>query len=248
MTDLPIIFSAPMVKALLAGQKTQTRRILNPVKDVILKDFKQQEEHQTGVGTWYRLPIEKMQKSRYAIGDRLYVRESLCAKNMDFGGILGLTEPLTAVDMTRGDVVASYSSDGEFVVNEDGFNLAWLWDRTKIPSIHIPRTFSRLTLVVTDVRVQRLHDISEEDAIAEGVDWSEECCKSPSREGFPPGCCCGQPDAISPKDNFQNLWRSIHGPGAWDENPWVTAISFEVHHCNIDAVESLPVRAMGEIA
>ena len=81
--------------------------------------------------------------------------------------------------------------------------------------IHMPRWASRLTLVVTDVRVQRLHSINEADAIREGVTLIEESLENP-------------------RDAFVLLWNSIHGPEAWALNPWVAALTFTVHRCNID--------------
>jgi hypothetical protein len=100
------------------------------------------------------------------------------------------------------------------------------WDsRTRSP-IHMPRWASRITLIVEDVRVQRLQDISEEDAMAEGVD------------AYLPGHGCatevearalraeGYPYSPSYRDGFGVLWTTIHGPGAWDANPWVAAITF----------------------
>ncbi len=98
------------------------------------------------------------------------------------------------------------------------------WHRAR-PSIHMPRWASRMTLTVTDVRVQRLQDISEADAVAEGVihdsfgGWR-------GHEGT-----IGYPTAIWA---YHHLWNSLHGPGAWDANPWVVALTFNVQRGNID--------------
>ena len=90
--------------------------------------------------------------------------------------------------------------------------------------IHMPRWASRLTLTVTDVRVQRVQEISEDDARSEGF-----------------GSLITTVDKLGPsitaRDGFREIWNSIHGPGAWDANPWVAAISFTVHRCNIDTME-----------
>lgn len=102
----------------------------------------------------------------------------------------------------------------------------------------MPRWASRLTLTVTDVRVQRVQEISEDDAIAEGI----ELC-SPAPFGLSGWRDYGNEDAPrqryygDPRDSFFSLWNSIHGPDAWDQNPWVAAISFDVHKCNIDQME-----------
>ena len=89
------------------------------------------------------------------------------------------------------------------------------------PSIHMPRSASRLTLTVTEVRVQRLQDISEEDARAEGIEGEF----LPWPQGY-----------WTYRPYFAELWNSLHGPDAWDANPWVVALSFTVQHGNIDQI------------
>ncbi len=89
----------------------------------------------------------------------------------------------------------------------------------------MPRWASRLTLTVTDVRVQRLQEISEEDALTQKAFRYEAA-----------DACALRVAAILPRA-FRDLWNSIHGPDAWDANPWVAAISFTVHRCNIDTME-----------
>lgn len=86
--------------------------------------------------------------------------------------------------------------------------------------IHMPRWASRLTLIVTDVRVQRLQEISEADAVAEGIE--------PGRR-----LSCGGMSHTA-VDIFCDIWTSIHGPEAWALNPWCAVLSFTVHRCNID--------------
>lgn len=104
----------------------------------------------------------------------------------------------------------------------------------------MPRRLSRLTLLVTDVRVQRLQDIegqhrTESDAIAEGVNeihhGDGEYYYSAFRDEPHSKNWC------DPADAFKELWNSINGPDAWDANPWVAAINFDVHHGNIDQVQ-----------
>jgi hypothetical protein len=93
--------------------------------------------------------------------------------------------------------------------------------RKKRPSIHMPRWASRITLKITDVRVERLHDISEADALAEGI------VEKPDRIWWVDD---GDPEHGfgSPRAAYAELWSSINGPGSWDANPWVWAVSFEV--------------------
>jgi len=104
--------------------------------------------------------------------------------------------------------------------------------------MHMPRWASRLTLTVRDVRVQRLQDISEADAQAEG------CLMDPEPDeygGLMPAEIAhdngiGDVGWDSARDWFANLWNTINGPDAWEANPWVAAISFDVHRGNIDEV------------
>ena len=94
------------------------------------------------------------------------------------------------------------------------------------PSIHMPRWASRLTLTVTDVLVQRLQDISAADSIAEGVEC-ETCAAMGQSACHGRGC-------FASIDAYRTLWNSLHGPAAWDANPWCVAVSFTVQHGNID--------------
>jgi hypothetical protein len=141
---------------------------------------------------------------RYAVGDRLYVREALRAESND-----------------QGKRWWSYAADGK-----DVWPLTeWHKARDSVPSIHMPRWASRITLIVTDVRVQRVQDISEADAIAEGC---------PGTLGPDPEF----PDEWdpSPVEEYRALWDGLNAKRGygWDENPWVAAYSFRPVHGNID--------------
>lgn len=186
MTERPIIFSAPMVRAILEGRKTQTRRAL---KGLASDDHLRASPFvasglETGHGREVKVP--------YRPGDLLWVREAW--------------RTLTKFDhLPPRDV--HFASPIQYPVNDP----IDPWDsRTRSP-IHMPRWASRITLIVEDVRVQRLHDISEEDAMAEGV---EPILVPPDGGGTPH------------VEGFRDLWTTIHGPGAWDANPWVAAVTF----------------------
>lgn len=228
MADRPIIFSAPMVRALLAGRKTQTRRVLKTQPDTT--------GDPSGSGEWgavnrygYWRPAAEVRP--YQVGDQLWAREAL-----DLG------------DITRPIGHATYAADGADVDLRHSGAAVWAgeYKRRFVPSIHMPRWASRLTLTVTDVRVQRLQDISNEDAIAEGIE--------PHGHAFS-GYGKHADVWMAPYDSFASLWNSIHGPKprkraggtlpprkvgveTWDQNPWVCALTFEVHHCNIDNMEA----------
>jgi len=209
MTDRPIIFSAPMVRALLAGRKTQTRRIAYRPWIAAPDMDSETQEHFDVLGHIFdvddagnvRAHAAPTPWRRTKPGDRLWVRENFA----------------TGFDLDDDDMPMGEEPKLFFSATYDG--MRWLdrdtdeWrDEPKwTPSIHMPRWASRLTLVVTDVRVQRLHEISVEDVYAEGV------------------------LTIA---RFAELWDALHGPGSWDANPWVVAITFNARRCNIDAMET----------
>ncbi|MEE3153965.1 MAG: hypothetical protein VX309_00365, partial [Pseudomonadota bacterium] len=239
MADKSIIFSAPIVRALLDGRKTQTRRLLKPKGG--LPAPVNLAAH--GVGTYsgehsdpasWGWPFAEdgsdaslalfPDLSGYAPGDRLYVREAWRPHY--------LGDYVWNLDVT-------YAADGELRTILDGeFGEGdWKWpkaaDRGNVPSIHMPRWASRMWLEVTDVRVQRAQEISEADARAEGlVEYSLE---GPGGMTLP--CwhwLLGMDDDelyTSAVAAFRALWNSLHTTegGRWQDNPWIVAISFKVH-------------------
>ena len=213
MTDKPIIFSAPMVQALLTGRKTQTRRLLKGRSGIIAA----RSVIQNGLH-WLAIEYDRSWPLRlpYAPGDRLYVREAFCPR---LGYPAAIAKP-------------HYRAD------DDKPEWRGLWK----PSIHMPRWASRLTLTVTEVRVQRLQEISEADAVAEGVAevsaaWqdADEPATYPSFQAYGQDACFSGAGAA--RLSFMTLWSSLHGPDAWATNPWVVAVSFAVQNGNIDAVK-----------
>ncbi len=204
--DYPIIFSAPMVRALLDGRKTQTRRL------GWLSDKK------AGADYVEKAPPSPWQKVK--AGDRLWVRENIGRK---------IATSLFGTPVTNGVEDSFYAADDEEVVNEHGFNLCPWWKSAgTLPCIHMPRWASRLTLVVTETKVERLADLSERDAIAEGLEQREDWC--PQYRGAPDLPWVSE----FPRDAFADLWRSLHGPKSWEEPPEVRAITFADHKMNID--------------
>lgn len=208
MSDKPILMSAPMVRAILAGRKTQTRRIIKPRGRHSL--------FATGDDAWsdsYVLDPGNAewrdQDIRHKVGDRLWVRESL----QSFGGKTAqYVADLTGVPH-RG--LAPGEAMGRAL---------WQWKRKTLPSIHMPRWASRISLDVTEVRVERLNDISEDDAIAEGCTLLPDdspCAGFWIVEGAPMECC-----AEGVVECYERLWESINGAGSWEANPWVAATTF----------------------
>lgn len=210
MAERPILFSAPMVRALLAGTKTQTRRVVklphqNPLGQWEPTRFggpnggrtKRGETIPEQGGIWHTRTGDHLGCPHGHPGDRLWVREAWARYRSAYG------KPV-------------YRADPEWVgVPSPQANGRWR------PSIHMPRHASRITLEVTGVRVERLQDISEADSIAEGI-------HKPLGSQFwhtDPGANILPGD--TPVWAYRNLWESINGPGAWDANPFVWVVEFK---------------------
>lgn len=207
MTDRGIIFSAPMVKALLAGRKVMTRRLAWQERHLVRADGS--IDKTIPICPWPSL----WQKVKP--GDRLWVRES-----------------------------ARWSAEHGnwyFMADSRGIGLppsGVAFPKQKaIPSIHLPRWASRLTLMVTATKVEPLHAITDADAIAEGI------APLPLQDAADPSAWwesgLGENQARSPRESFRKLWNSLHGTDAWDANPGLVAISFAVERRNIDQERSI---------
>lgn len=197
MKDHPILFSAPMVRALLDGSKTQTRRALKtqPAKN---------HPHDGGTKWVYNLqnnglhvPVGSVghlslkEKTGLSCpygqpGDRLWVREAWSTHSFMDG-----VKPSELKTLSF-----HYWADGEITTGK------------RRPSIHMPRFASRITLEIVRVRVERLNEISEADAKSEGIKENEH-------------------PMISFLCDFKDLWSQINGNKSWDENPWVWVVEFK---------------------
>lgn len=223
MKERPILFSGPMVRAILEGRKTQTRRVVKPQPFMVLSAADWHSRAMSGVDPYGCRPmgshvLEEMGATcpHGTVGDRLWVRETWSPSTS--------TIPLARVP--KADPRATYDVKIWYAASNDRPT----WAETKWrPSIHMPRWASRIMLEITGVRVERLREISEEDAIAEGV--SE--IVVPGIEYGPYG------DPVQPldcsatdRDRFDHLWQSIHGAESWFANPWVWVIEFRrVEQC-----------------
>ncbi|HBV7258830.1 hypothetical protein [Klebsiella pneumoniae] len=210
MKERGMIFNGEMVRAILDGRKTQTRR---PIKwkqtrfteigereDGSKWPWSEDAEH--ACDFWHPCPFG-------AVGDRIWVRETFCTvDDTQYGG--GKWVDYRATPKFE----ASHPAGWDCAPN-DAEALKWR------PSIHMPRWATRILLEITNVRVERLNAISEEDARAEGIiDGGCLNCGEPE----PCGCANPEPDAT---DAFAYLWQSIYGQESWNANPWVWVISFE---------------------
>lgn len=238
MKERPILFSGPMVRALLAGTKTQTRRALRvqpPVGTEWMNTYHHPKDAErpywwAGAGgdlLDFSTPCPYGQP-----GDRLWVRETwqVARETIDYetGGEydvfewtedLGDPRPYLNGDARFGTKAGLfYAADGEDKNPGAFYNLTGFDNKTVLrpkeinwrQSIHMPRWASRITLEVTGVRVERLQDISEKDA------WAEGC------EGYDDDVTGGK----SGYSEFHDLWEQINGPESWAANPWVWCVSF----------------------
>lgn len=183
MKERPILFSAPMVRALLAGMKTQTRRVAKLTEAAHVKE-------PGGNRRWHPADPDARLACPYGQpGDLLWVRET-------WGQFIGIVELAY-----RADYTACSTSHQVFASSNRGWRA----------SIHMPRAASRITLRVTDVRVERLQDISDADIEAEGL---------------PIGAWYRVPGG--PQKWYNTYWDSHNADRApWSSNPWVWVVSFE---------------------
>ncbi len=212
VSEKPILFSAPMVLAILDGRKTVTRRLVKPSKRgrVDLTDG----GHPVYVSGAPDDGGEPIPCPYGAAGDRLWVRETWAAFTTP-------THECGECDLIDGPP-SEMRSTAQWVPNED---LVFRADGKSNPSrwrpgIHMPRWASRITLDVTDVRVERLQDITEEDARAEGVTLGE----------LQPATINGAPGKVAiydPVKAFAVLWDQVNGERApWSSNPYVWVVEF----------------------
>ncbi len=230
MTDRPILFSGEMVRALLAGRKTQTRRVLTPqpANSDKFHGFVGVGETRAVFGKSDYPPGEpEIVTVRSKVGDHLWVRETWRAH--------GWHSDLVEIAYAAQRGMVGWSEQHEQIHYPHGDKNAFKYYAPKgpdywRPSIFMPRWASRITLLVTDVRIERLQDISDDDALAEGVEGTiaPVAGRDVDIDGFYwPG---------GPKRMFDSLWDNVNGKGAWDVNPWVVAYTFVTINANVDKV------------
>jgi hypothetical protein len=232
-----------MVRALLDGSKTQTRRIakvpgimggrypVHPPEELIeLEDgeFRRGIFHYASMGA-----LSGSYEVGFAVSDRLYVREEY----YQFGHWEAVEGALTKGGRQKWAFVGTslmvqFDQPTDFLVSRDkAFPGLPRW--YKRLGRFMSRSLSRLTLAVTDVRVERLQDCSEADAIGEGIEargmgslwgWIDYLEPNPHLTRH----------FADPRRSYASLWDSINGEGAWDANPWIVAVSFDVRKGNID--------------
>lgn len=219
MRERPIPFSAPMVRAILAGTKTQTRRAVKPAPQMVTdRSIRPWEGDQAAL---LQLLLQSKRGCPYGEpGDQLWVREAF-----RFTDVFDADSPCRVGERC---VNAGYRKPwAPLHFEADGQRANWQHTGTpphdgppqpgKLrPSMFMPRWASRILLEIISVKVERLQEISDEDSLAEGI--------YPTSAGLYPG---------SPRAAYQKLWEQINGPGSWAANPWVWVIEFkhEVGKC-----------------
>jgi hypothetical protein len=209
--ERPILMSGAMVRALLDGSKTQTRRVVKPQPPAEAKDvftFHHPDPRTHFYGFDGEALMDWAQPCPYGeAGDRLYVRETWQHSNHPCGPY-------------EDDCIVFYRADylddplgPDLERSADGIRRQWR------PSIHMPRAASRIALEVTGVRVERLQDLSETDSLAEGIEASSEGFGIDSGRHF---------HAASARQSYASLWDSLNAARGygWDANPWVWVVEF----------------------
>ncbi|EOI1119918.1 morphogenetic protein [Klebsiella oxytoca] len=224
MTERGMIFNGEMVRAILDGRKTQTRRPVKfPVHDKNLGCELAGNElaGELSAGNYLNSAFGKP-------GDRIWVRETFQGPLFDYDLMDSYCKDPTPFEKPEFCV---YKADGvpapEFYDADDELHCCWR------PSIHMPRWASRILLEITDVRVERLNAISPEDAESEGLERTNFTGfgDEPGLPSYP------EPDVYFdplkkqwkeyPPEAFAGLWESIYGEGSWQANPWVWVIEFK---------------------
>lgn len=201
MRERPILFSAPMVRAILAGTKTQTRRVVNPqpsagVRGSPFAPSGVEDGHGRQIPWRYGEPP-----------DQLWVRETWADLTATHGVRWEKYNHATGLYERGQRPFYWYAADGDQPDSGGGERNPERWR----PSIHMPRRASRIQLEITEARIERLHDISAEDIMAEGITTT-----------------LREHDAVADLHaQWETLWTKINGAASWNANPWVYAITFK---------------------
>ena len=203
MKERPILFNAEMVQAILSGRKTQTRRVINPQPTFCEKTGFHWKGYMYGINSDYAGTVRNFTRQSCPfgrVGDRLWVRETF--RYFDSADECGCSDfPCPCPPNGTPLYKATHAT---------GCDEKWK------PSIHMPRSACRIVLEITRIRVERLQDITKEDAKAEGFDYST----------HPSAIAMGY--AIGARTNFSFTWQEIYGAASWNQNPWVWVVEFKV--------------------
>ena len=241
--QIPMLFSPAMVEALLAGRKTETRRILNPQPETYQNEaretcdiypFKVEGQTRSRIASGFGgSGVITTQECRAEVGDLIWVKEA----HYTFGWWETTDELTKKTQKPKRQFVrypakpVLFEAPADVMTGQPEQQSGWY----KRSSLFLPKLESRLTLRVTGFTIEQLHDIDEAGAAAEGV----ERLANPTRQKYPfkvygnrtigDGC-------RSAKQSYQTLWDSINGFLAWHANPWVDVTKFDVLHQNVEQI------------
>ncbi|MBO3760392.1 hypothetical protein [Ciceribacter sp. L1K22] len=232
--DLPISFMPSMSRSCLDDRKTQTRRTMNRLRRFgKIRQFGRSDtpgydwHFRDKDGRWHDLRhAELLPYLRYAIGDRLWVKETW--QGLTFSDFRPTNREPCELRYAATDPCADL----------DGAARGYPWR----PAMHMPRWASRTTIIVTDVRVEQVQSISETDAIAEGIEpFTDFMPYGRHWRRYRDGSGLGYVD--NPIASYASLWTEINRPGSWEANPWVEVYTFRVIKQNIDTIEQVVLEA-----
>ncbi len=224
MKEHPMLFSGAMVRAILDGLKKQTRRVVD------IKKFGVNETHESRGAFRRDGNLWKSSAGRFnvwsdpipcpygASGDRLWVKETF-ALHSDCSGYGCVCYRASCPDGSR-EMICEDEGNGDPIGIGKEVELSEMHPPLWKPSIFMPRWASRITLEIVSVRVERLQEISEADAIAEGVERLK-------RPGFWKAYNCKEGFCATAARSYETLWNEINGPGSADANPWVWVVEFK---------------------
>ena len=207
MKEKPILMSTPMVRAILDGRKTQTRRIVKNIPSVC-NSVRDSEDKTYLRGVSDNGSALWMIDSPWSIGDILWVRETWHPK--------------------RHSMPTGWKYEYRATAEEDGNPTDEPWK----PSLFMPKDACRIKLRITNIRAERLQDISEEDSKAEGVyfyGWDDHH-QDDYKNYLYDDKNCDDWGLKTARESYTSLWESINGKGSWDKNPWVWVITFEIYN------------------
>ena len=219
MKEKPMLFIGPMVRATLEDRKNQTRRVMKNQPPFPWKTEIHGDSLFVLDGGW-----KKFCKVPHPAGSRIWVKETWATASSDAG-------PCVCYRADCGRIYVDEHFGFQKVYHDSSSKHLWAnWARDLEsgvegkwrPSIFMPRWASRINLEVTEVRVERLQEITRKDAEAEGV------CTDDYFDRLEHAESCAPPGSIlpSPRSEYQRLWNQINGPGSWDQNPWVWVYTF----------------------
>ena len=253
--ERPILFSAPMVRAILNGTKTQTRRVVKPQpaacspwlppQDVCIAD--RNGDAMVASGEGHPKSAEYLRPMTCPLGkpgERLYVREAFWIEHdwdaPEMAPAIDCGTNLKEDTWARVAYCATHETDSEGrpvewfepdEINDERYALPWGCAGitphfySKHPSIHMPRWASRITLEITDVHVERLQEISHDDAELEGISMHDYITLDGEVKQF---YACGDLSGSSPRSVFADLWDSLNAKKhPWSSNPWVWVVEFK---------------------